>query len=276
MAPRRVPLGGLALKLALILAVAPGAVLGFSVVTAALDGAGRKTQPSWGLRYRATTLPRLVGWAPRGCPLRRRASPEHGSCQQLSCGSAAGEGREARVHKVESWECFDSEQRQNFTRAVWTCASPNQIFFTYDREECHYIHEGRARVAVVPQPGASSLDAAGGDFVEVKTGDCVITPAGARICWDVMEPITKQTSCREPFRMVSQGWILAPPLSSGFTAVTTLGSGEEDGEPNTRTLRRASLLGEALQHSTHQSASALLDTLQEGLSQQTSLRNRLS
>ena len=231
---------------------------------------------SWGLRYRATTLPRLVGWAPRGCPLRRRASPEHGSCQQLSCGSAAGEGREARVHKVESWECFDSEQRQNFTRAVWTCASPNQIFFTYDREECHYIHEGRARVAVVPQPGASSLDAAGGDFVEVKTGDCVITPAGARICWDVMEPITKQTSCREPFRMVSQGWILAPPLSSGFTAVTTLGSGEEDGEPNTRTLRRASLLGEALQHSTHQSASALLDTLQEGLSQQTSLRNRLS
>ena len=44
MAPRRVPLGGLALKLVLILAVAPGTVRGFSV-TAALDGAGRKTQP---------------------------------------------------------------------------------------------------------------------------------------------------------------------------------------------------------------------------------------
>jgi uncharacterized cupin superfamily protein len=171
---------------------------------------------------------------------------------------------------VGSWESFDSEQRQNFTRAVWTCSGPAQIFFTFDQEECHYIHEGRARLAVV-SPSASSLEVADEDFVEVNAGDCVITPAG-RVCWDVQTHITKQTSCREPFRMVSQGWILAPPLSSCFSALTTLYIGN-DTEPKTSTLRRASLLGEVLPHSTHQSTSALLATLQEGLSQ-APLRNR--
>ena len=112
------------------------------------------------------------------------------------------------------------------------------------------------------------------DFVEVNAGDCVITPAG-RVCWDVQTHITKQTSCREPFRMVSQGWILAPPLSSCFSALTTMHSGKDDSVPNTRTLRRTSLLGDVLPHSTHQSTSALLATLQEGLSQ-APLRNRLS
>jgi uncharacterized cupin superfamily protein len=191
----------------------------------------------------------------------------------LSCGSGASEWRDALVRKVGSWESFDSEQRQNFTRAVWTCSGPAQIFFTFDQEECHYIHEGRARLAVV-SPSASSLEVADEDFVEVNAGDCVITPAG-RVCWDVQTHITKQTSCREPFRMVSQGWILAPPLSSCFSALTTMHSGKDDSGPNTRTLRRTSLLGDVLPHSTHQSTSALLATLQEGLSQ-APLRNRLS
>lgn len=197
-------------------------------------------------------LPRLVGWAPRGCPL-RCASVER---QPLECGS--GEEPSAvqlQLRKVGSWESFGADERRNFTRAVWTCASPAQIFFTYDEEECHYLHEGSARVAIVAQgthPTAAS-------YIEVNAGDCFVTPAGARVCWDIITPITKQTSCREPFRMVSQGWILAPPLTS--LSSKGLVDAEAAAAHNTRTLRRTL------------SASALIDTLQEGLSQR-GLRKR--
>ena len=205
---------------------------------------------SWANRRRPTMLPRLVGWAPRGCPL-RRASVER---QPLECGS--GEEPSAvllQLRKVGSWESFGADERRNFTRAVWTCASPAQIFFTYDEEECHYLHEGSARVAIVAQgthPTAAS-------YIEVNAGDCFVTPAGARVCWDIITPIKKQTSCREPFRMVSQGWILAPPLSSMSNLVST----HERSLP-TRTLRRS------------MSAMDLIDSLQEGISQANILRKR--
>jgi len=165
-----------------------------------------------------------------------------------------------QLQKIGSWESF-GVQRQNFTRAVWTC-EPAQLFFTFDQEECHYIHEGSARVGIVSSSRSNVVDVQ--EFIEVNSGDCFITPAG-RVCWDILTPIKKQTSCREPFRMVSQGWILAPPLSSSFFTTPWMDSKEP--EPNSRTLRRSSLLGEALQQSTHKSASALIDTLQEGLSQ---------
>jgi len=166
--------------------------------------------------------------------------------------------------QIRLWESLESCD-QNFTRAVWTCEGPAQILFTFDREECHYIHEGSARVGIVSSSGSTMVDVE--EFIEVNAGDCFITPARARVCWHILSPIKKQTSCREPFRMVSQGWILAPPLSSSYFTAPL-------GEPNERTLRRTSLLGEALQNSPH-SATALIDTLQEGLTQ-SGLQNKIS
>ena len=165
-----------------------------------------------------------------------------------------------QLRRIGSWECFGPDQRQNFTRAVWTCQSPAQILFTYDEEECHYIHEGRARVSIIsPASVLEQVDAVkGAKSLEVHAGDCLITPAGARVCWDILSPIKKKTSCREPFRMVSQGWILAPPLASCFSNI----EGDEQTGQNTRTLRRT------------MSASALIDTLQEGLSHR-GLRKRI-
>jgi len=87
MAPRRVPLGGLALKLALILAVAPGAVLGFSVVTAALDGAGRKTQP----RCRPAGVPGVLGWC-GSCARQLRVCTGRPHARPHPCAPAAKPG----------------------------------------------------------------------------------------------------------------------------------------------------------------------------------------
>ena len=132
-----------------------------------------------------------MGWAPRGCPL-RRASPER---RQLACGSGE-EGREsvATLRKIESWESLEIDQRQkNFTRAVWTCGPAAQIFFTYDQEECHYIHEGKARVALVSRT-SSGIDTAH-QFLELSAGDCVVTPAGtnAYVCVHVFFDVYKHT-----------------------------------------------------------------------------------
>lgn len=267
---RGVRVGSVAAGIAICLPMLTHTVHCFSQVSAALDLDGahsRKSPPSWGLRYKPTTCPRLVGWAPRGCPL-RRASPER---SKLACGSGEeGRALESPLRKIGSWESFGADQRQNFTRAVWTCESPAQIFFTFDQEECHYIHEGKARVAIVSY--SSSTPIVDDNFIEVNAGDCFITPAGARVCWDIVTPIKKQTSCREPFRMVAQGWILSPPLASCFS----LPADNNEVEPNSRTLHRTSLLGEALQQSTHQSASALIDTLQESLSSSRGFRNNMS
>jgi len=209
----------------------------------------------WGLRYKPAAYPRLVGWAPRGCPLR----PGSLEPSQVACRSGEEVCESLQLRKIGAWESFGPDQRQNFTRAVWTCQSPAQILFAYDEEECHYIHEGRARVSIIPS-ALEKVDGvvAGDKPLEVYAGDCLVTPAGARVCWDILEPIKKKTTCREPFRMVSQGWILAPPLASCFTS-------NEGGDEaaNTHTLRRT------------MSASALIDTLQEGLTQR-GLRNRLS
>ena len=201
----------------------------------------------WGLRYKPAAYPRLVGWAPRGCLLRP------GSLEQshVACQSGEEVRESLQLRRIGSWECFGPDQHQNFTRAVWTCQSPAQILFTYDDEECHYIHEGRARVSVVSPTTAEGAE--GDNSLEVQAGDCLITPAGARVCWDILSPIKKKTSCREPFRMVSQGWILAPPLAS--LSSSGLMDTEAAAAHNTRTLRRT------------MSASALIDTLQEGLSQ---------
>ena len=100
----------------------------------------------------------------------------------------------ATLRKIESWESLEIDQRQkNFTRAVWTCGPAAQIFFTYDQEECHYIHEGKARVALVSRT-SSGTDTAH-QFLELSAGDCVVTPAGtnAYVCVHVFFDVYKHT-----------------------------------------------------------------------------------
>ena len=210
----------------------------------------------WGLRYKPNTFPRLIGWAPRGCPTRRPALER----RNLAHGNGEEEGEGLQVTKrTVSWDSLGADERDNFTQAIWTCESPAQLFFIFDHEECHYIHEGSARVAIV-QSFSSRLDEGAETVVEVKAGDYLVTPGGARVRWDILSPVKKQTSCREPFRMVSQGWILAPPLASYFRS--RAGSSREQLKPDT--LRRS------------MSASALIDTLQENLSHNAFLRKKLS
>ena len=93
----------------------------------------------------------------------------------------------------------------NYTLAVWTAASSRFTFY-YDEPESHLILAGRAILTPVDRDGYPI-----GPPVELRAGQCARTPPRAAALWEVLEPVTKRTTCREPFRMVASGWILQPP-----------------------------------------------------------------
>jgi uncharacterized cupin superfamily protein len=93
----------------------------------------------------------------------------------------------------------------NFSLAIWT-ASPSSFTFYYDHAESHLILAGRAVLTPVDRSGRAI-----GPPAPICAGQRASTPAGVAVRWEVLSPVTKRTTCREPFRMVANGWILQPP-----------------------------------------------------------------
>ncbi len=93
----------------------------------------------------------------------------------------------------------------NFSLAIWT-ASPSTFTFYYDHAESHLILAGRAVLTPVDRAGRAL-----GPPAPIHAGQRASTPARAAVRWEVLAPVTKRTTCREPFRMVANGWILQPP-----------------------------------------------------------------
>jgi uncharacterized cupin superfamily protein len=93
----------------------------------------------------------------------------------------------------------------NFSLAVWT-ASPSSFTFYYDHAESHLILAGRAVLTPVDRFGRAI-----GPPAPIRAGQRAATPARVAVRWEVLSPVTKRTTCREPFRMVANGWILQPP-----------------------------------------------------------------
>jgi uncharacterized cupin superfamily protein len=93
----------------------------------------------------------------------------------------------------------------NFSLAVWT-AGTSRFTFYYDDAESHLILAGRAILTPVDRAGRAL-----GPSAPVGPGQRARTPPQAAVLWEVLEPVTKRTTCREPFRMVASGWILQPP-----------------------------------------------------------------
>ena len=113
----------------------------------------------------------------------------------------------------------------NFSLAVWT-ASASRFTFYYDDAESHLVLSGRAILTPVDRAGRAL-----GPPAPVGPGQCARTPPRAAVLWDILEPVTKRTTCREPFRMVASGWILQPPKRWAAWAPAPVADAEEAAAP---------------------------------------------
>mmetsp|Transcript_8317 Transcript_8317/g.27979 ORF Transcript_8317/g.27979 Transcript_8317/m.27979 type:complete len:262 (-) Transcript_8317:162-947(-) len=96
---------------------------------------------------------------------------------------------------------------KNLTRAIWTCGKGVSIELTYNDEEWHRVHEGEVAVTLTNADGVAM-----GKSLVVKEGQWLKPPANCRLRWTVIRSIKLQTTYAEPFRLVANGFILAPPL----------------------------------------------------------------